>query len=155
MQYLADTPDGAWAEFLRHEGITEEEDLPGIERDLCAVELPSGEKPHAPPSLLAAVFEGGTVTYPACQAEARRLRGLGLPECVAPSATLLPGMAGGWRVQMRTLQPGPPHHGKVVVLFGSRPDLVGWCACSRGVNAGYEVALPQVGYHWRIHVICN
>jgi hypothetical protein len=22
VQYFADTPDGAWAEFLRHEGIT-------------------------------------------------------------------------------------------------------------------------------------
>ena len=24
VQYFADTPDGAWAEFVRHEGITEE-----------------------------------------------------------------------------------------------------------------------------------
>ena len=26
-QYFADTPDGAWAEFLRHENITDPEDL--------------------------------------------------------------------------------------------------------------------------------
>ena len=29
-QYLADTPVGAWAEFLRHEGITDEADLSGV-----------------------------------------------------------------------------------------------------------------------------
>ena len=30
--YFNDTPDGAWAEFLRHEEITEPEDLSGIRR---------------------------------------------------------------------------------------------------------------------------
>ena len=39
-QYLADTPSGAWAEFLRHEGITNEADLAGVERALWAVEVP-------------------------------------------------------------------------------------------------------------------
>ena len=39
-QYLADTPDGAWAEFLRHEEITDPDDLPGITRSLWAVEVP-------------------------------------------------------------------------------------------------------------------
>jgi hypothetical protein len=34
VQYLADTPDGAWAEFLRHEEITEVADLAGVRRRL-------------------------------------------------------------------------------------------------------------------------
>ena len=44
VQYLADTPDGAWAEFLRHEEITDEADLAGVSRALqqpCLVTLPA------------------------------------------------------------------------------------------------------------------
>lgn len=132
VQYLADTPDGAWAEFLRHEGITDVEDLPGIERDLWAVRLPPGTEPNLTPALPAAVLEGGQESYPACREEAWRLRGMGLPGFVAPSAALLPESAGGWRVDQGTLQPGPPRDGQVVVLFGSRSNLAGWCACFRG-----------------------
>ena len=29
--YIADTPDGAWAEFLRHEEITDPDDLPSTD----------------------------------------------------------------------------------------------------------------------------
>jgi hypothetical protein len=132
VQYLADTADGAWAEFLRHEGITDMGDLLGIERDLWAVELPTEEEPSATPTLPATVLEGGTDTYLACQAEARRLRELGTPGLIAPSAALLPGAADGWRVEGGRLLSGPPRDGEVVVLFGARPELVGWCACSRG-----------------------
>ncbi|MDX6257843.1 MAG: hypothetical protein QOJ11_4177 [Frankiales bacterium] len=39
VQYLADTPDGAWAEFLRHEEIRDPGDLAGIRRRLWAVEF--------------------------------------------------------------------------------------------------------------------
>ena len=39
VQYFCDTPDGAWAEFLRHEEITEPEDLRTIRRALWAVDL--------------------------------------------------------------------------------------------------------------------
>ena len=39
VQYLADTPDGAWAEFLRHEEITDEIDLEGISRALWTVSI--------------------------------------------------------------------------------------------------------------------
>lgn len=132
VQYLADTPDGAWAEFLRHEGITDTRDLLGIERDLWTVELPTGEEPSTKPTLRATALEGGTDTYPACQTEARRIRELGSPGLVATSAALLPGAADGWRVEGGQLISGPPRDGKVVVLFGARPDLVGWCSCFRG-----------------------
>ena len=36
--YLCDTPDGAWAEFLRHEEIRNPEDLPTVRRALWAVD---------------------------------------------------------------------------------------------------------------------
>ncbi len=42
VQHLSDTPDGAWAEFLRHEEISEAADLAGIERDLWAIDVPDG-----------------------------------------------------------------------------------------------------------------
>lgn len=38
--YFADTPTGAWAEFLRHEQITDDADLAGVRRSLWVVELP-------------------------------------------------------------------------------------------------------------------
>jgi hypothetical protein len=132
VQYLADTPDGAWAEFLRHEGITETDDLRGIERDLWAIELPPEQRPDARPELPVEVLEGGLESYPACREEARRLRGHGASGLLAPSAALLPGTSGGWRVREGGVRPGPPRSGEVVVFFGRRPDLTGWCACFRG-----------------------
>src|SRR5215467_384965 len=70
--YFADTPDGAWAEFLRHEEITEREDLVTIRRQLWAVEI--GDAHLQPVRLPADVLTGGLETYTACQTEARRLR---------------------------------------------------------------------------------
>jgi hypothetical protein len=132
VQYLADTVDGAWAEFLRHEGITDEEDVLGVERDIWAIELSSRRWPEHRVELPIGVLQGGTETYPVCRAEAHRLRVRGLKGFVAPSAALLPGSAGGWSVQHGELHPGPPRDGEVLVLFGRRPDLIGWCACYRG-----------------------
>ena len=37
--YFADTPDGAWAEFLRHEEIDDPADLKTIRRQIWAVEI--------------------------------------------------------------------------------------------------------------------
>ncbi len=142
VQYFADTPDGAWAEFLRHEGITDEEDLPGIERDLWSVELPPDEEPDTEPALPVPIMEGGVETYQSCQVEARRLRELGISAFIAPSAALLPGAASGWRVRRGTIESGPPRAGQVVVLFGTRPDMVGWCASHRG-RPGPRV-LPRI-----------
>lgn len=132
VQYLADTPDGAWAEFLRHEAITDENDLAGIERDLWAIEVQAGDLPEAVPDLPSDVLYSGMDSYPACQVEAQRLRARGATGLVAPSAALLPGEARGWQVAGGTRFPGPRRDGSVVVLFGPRPDLVGWCACASG-----------------------
>src|SRR5262245_30219127 len=64
--YFADTPDGAWAEFLRHEEITDPADLPTIRRQMWAVEI--GDAPAAPVNLSADVMTGGLDTHPTCQA---------------------------------------------------------------------------------------
>lgn len=50
---------------------------------------------------------------------------------MAPSAALLPGGARGWRVD-GGLRKAEPRDGEVIVLFGPRPDLVGWEAVHEG-----------------------
>ncbi len=128
--YLSETPDGAWAEFLRHEGITEAADLAGVERALWAVDLP--EPPAVTPLLPVRTMTGGLDTYNACRIAARRVRRR--PEAVglvAPSAALLPRTPSGYRTD-HGLRPAGPRRERVFVLFGRRPDLVGWCACAAG-----------------------
>lgn len=129
VHYLADTPNAAWAELLRHEEITEAADLAGLRRSLWAIELP--EPPAAVPALPPAVLHGPPASYPRCRREAARLRAAGAEGLRAPSAALLPGGGTGWRVD-GGLRPGPARDGTVFVLFGRRPDLVGW----RAVEAG-------------------
>jgi RES domain-containing protein len=136
--YLADTPDGAWAELLRHEEITAPEELAGIQRAIWAIEVPDAAvEATAQPALGDAVLLGCIATYPACQGEARRLRDGGAAGLRAPSAALMPGGARGWRVD-GGLQPAPPRNGTVIVLFGSRTDLVGWRVVEQG-RPGPEV----------------
>ncbi len=121
--YFADTPYGAWAEFLRHEEIRDPEDLAGIRRALWVVEVP--RPPAARPRLVDAVLSGGPGSYAECQAEAARLRRRRARGLRAPSAALLPGGAGGWTVD-GGLRPGPRRDGEIHVLFGRRSDLLGW-----------------------------
>ncbi len=126
---FSDTPDGAWAEFLRHEEITDPEDIPHIRRALRAVEV--GDPPPARPALATDTLTGGRTTWAACQREAARLRGAGEAGVMAPSAALVPGGAHGFRVEGGQ-RPGPPRDGVTIVLFGARPDLVGWQAAAAG-----------------------
>lgn len=126
VQYFADTPDGAWAEFLRHEGITEETELANVRRALWAIELPD-DLPAEAPRLPQPALTGGITTYEQCQKEARRLRTRGAPALRAPSAALLPGGARGWKVD-GGLQPAAERDGSVLAVFGAQPDFVGWMA---------------------------
>lgn len=126
---FADTPDGAWAELLRHEEIRDPADLAGIERDLWAVEI--GEPPTSRVRLARGVLTGGVDTYEACRRAARRLVKRGERGFVAPSAALRPGGASGYRVD-GGMREGRPRDGIVIVLVGPRPGLVGWRAASRG-----------------------
>jgi hypothetical protein len=125
VHYLADTPDGAWAEFLRHEEITSTGDLETITRAMWAIDVP--DRGYAEPDLPLAVVTGGPETYEACRAEARRLRAEGAAGLRAPAAALRPGGATGWLVD-GGLRPGPLRDGLTIALFGPRPKLVGWRA---------------------------
>ena len=126
---FSDTPDGAWAEFLRHEEITDPEDIPHIRRALWAVE--AGDPPRARPRLGTDTLTGGRTTWAACQQEAARLREAGEAGLTAPSAALVRGGAHGFRVEGGQ-RPGPPRDGVTIVLFGPRPDLIGWQAAADG-----------------------
>ncbi len=129
-QYLADTPQGAWAEFLRHEEITEEADHDGVTRALWAVEVGDPDNTVAP-ALPEATARGGRGTHRACQDEAARLRAEGATALRTRSAALRDGRASGWRVELG-LREGAPADGMTYVLFGRRPDLVGWRVVDRG-----------------------
>jgi hypothetical protein len=130
--YFADTPEGAWAEYLRHEAISEPEDLAGVRRAIWAVDIPDvALEKAARPLLPGRVATGGTESYPRCQAAARRGRAAGATSLLAPSAAVLPGGASGWHVDGGFV-PGPPRDGVVVVLYGRQPDLVGWSATHTG-----------------------
>jgi hypothetical protein len=127
--YFSETPDGAWAEFLRHEGITDPADLAGVARSVWAIELPG--VPQATPSLPDALLLGDESSYPSCQEEARRIRAQRFRGLTAPSAAIDAETPSGFRTE-GGLRPGPPRSEHVFVLFGQRSDLVGWAACAEG-----------------------
>lgn len=128
MQYLSDSPDGAWAEFLRHEGIDDPADLALVRRRLWAVDVGDVSERVARPRLFLRTLRGGRDTYEACQEEARRLRRRGATAVEAPSAALVSGGARGQLVRGRKLIEAPARDGKTLALFGVRGDLRGW-AC--------------------------
>lgn len=130
MQYLCDTPDGAWAEFLRHEGITSEDELENVARTLWAVEVPDALQVVSP-AIPEDLATGGAQTYPACRAQARALRRGGAENLKVRSAALTPGAANGWRVAAG-LRAGHSRDGYVYVIFGARPGWTGWRASAAG-----------------------
>jgi len=127
--YFADTPDGAWAEFLRHEEITDAADLETIRRQMWAVEIGDATAERAP--LPNRVLTGGPESYERCQAEARRLRERGARRIVAPSAALVRGGAQGFSVKDGVRRAGS-RDGLVIVIFGAPDGLVGWIAADAG-----------------------
>lgn len=127
--YLASTPDAAWAELLRHEEITDAADLETIQRAMWAVEVPHAMLPEV--RLPLRTLRGGARTYAACRREARRLRSVGAPGIRARSAAVISTTGSGHRVD-DGLRAGPRRDEEVIVLFGRRPDLVGWAACAVG-----------------------
>jgi hypothetical protein len=127
--YFADTPSGAWAEFLRHEGITDAADLAGVQRSLWAVALP--EQGYATPALPKSTLFGNEASYPACQAAARRLRTAGARRLDVRGAALLPGAAAGWRAGAAGTTRAAARDGHVWVLFGAC-DAVGWVVVDGG-----------------------
>jgi hypothetical protein len=130
VQYFADTPDGAWAEFVRHEEIRDAAELENVRRALWAVEVRDGlisETPHLDHDVLT----GGLNSYEQCRCEAWRLRVQGARSLRAVSAALIPGGARGWKVD-GGVSAGPERDGVVVAIFGLMPDAVGWAATIAG-----------------------
>jgi hypothetical protein len=142
--YFADTPDGAWAEFLRHEEITDVDDLPTIRRHLWAVEI--GEAPAEEVDLPGRVLTGGPETYARCQRHAAASRRLGATRLVARSAALVDGGARGLRIERGLPVADAPRNGRVIVIFGPPDELVGWCAAADASPAAD--LLPRV-HHYR------
>jgi hypothetical protein len=138
--YFADTPDGAWAELLRHEEITDGEDAATLRRALWAIEIP--DDPPVAVSLPKGIATGGRETYPACQEHARRLRERGAQRLVAASAALVAGGAAGREVAAGGEQAGQPRDARVIVLFGAPEHIVGWKAVDRGAPSAD--ILPRV-----------
>lgn len=137
--YFADTAVGAWAEFLRHEEIKDQADLAGVRRSLWAVEIPDAD--YARPALADAILRGDRGTYPACQAEAKRLRAAGHTGVKAISAALLPGAAAGWCCAPHEVRAAPPRDGVVFVRFGAPGALVGWPVVEAGQPPARALAL--------------
>jgi hypothetical protein len=124
-QYASDTPEGAWAEFIRHEGITERADLDGVSRSLWALEVELDDEQLDEPSLPAATLTGDLSSYHDCQEEAERLRDDGATGLISPAAALLYGAACGEVVESGELHPAQVKDGRTLCLFGTRPTLVG------------------------------
>lgn len=85
--YLATTPEGAWAEVLRHEALRDPDDVADLHRSLWVVELPEPDiDDHVEvPGTQAALARIG---YPRCQEAARALRARGVRSFWADSAAL-------------------------------------------------------------------
>ena len=127
--YFADTPDGAWAEFLRHEEITDAADLETIRRQMWAIDIGDATAERA--TLPNRVLTGGPESYERCQAEARRLREGGARRILAPSAALVRGGAQGFSVEGGVRRAGA-RDGMVIVIFGAPEGLIGWIAADAG-----------------------
>lgn len=143
--YFADTPDGAWAELLRHEEITDAADAATLRRALWAVEI--GNAPARAISLDHRTATGGLDTYATCQAHARTLRAAGARRLIAPAAALVPGGATGRAVADARERAATRRNGQVLVIFGEPDDLVGWKAVESG--APPSDLLPRVRHFAR------
>src|SRR5215471_13130588 len=114
--YFADTPDGAWAEFLRHEEITDPADLATIRRQMWAVEI--GDEPAVRVRVGNDWQTGDVETYVRCQREGRALRADGARRIAATSAALVSGGARPMLVDGGA-RPAGPRDGTTIVIFGS------------------------------------
>lgn len=132
--YFSDTPDGAWAELIRHEEIRDPADLATLRRAMWAIEIPD-EEPAAAPHLPFQTITGGPASHAACREAAWALRARGIMRLEVPSAALMSGAAHGHRVEAG-LKAGPPRDARTIVLYGRRPLLVGWRAAYEGRPAG-------------------
>ncbi len=129
--HFSETPDGAWAEFTRHEEISDAADNETISRSLWAIDLP--QVPRTAPSLSLETLTGGVDTYDACRREARSIRARSLDGLVAPSAAIVGETASGFRTD-GGLRPGPARSERTVVVFGPHRTSSGGSPAPRGAR---------------------
>ena len=86
--YLSNSAKAAWAEIVRHEGITNVEDLGTLLLTLWEVEVPDV---FITPPLGNENLTGSTTSYPLCREVARRVKADGVIGLRAPSAAVLSG----------------------------------------------------------------
>lgn len=142
--YLADSPDVAWAELLRHEEITEPADLAGISRRMWAVEVPDTVVDGAPEARLPVrTLTGGRRSYPSCRRHAAALRNAGATALLAQSAAVTSGRAGGQKVDGGLVE-ADGRVGRVLVLFGGHwPDVRAWAAVDVGAPTVRQLGLVR------------
>lgn len=143
VQYLADTPEGAWAEFVRHEAITDAADLAGVARNLWAVAVDESAETIRDTMLVDRVLLGGPRTYRRCQREARALRSAGATALRARQAALLDGAACGQLTVGGRLRDAPPRDGVSLVLFGSRAAAPAFLCAERASPPERVLALVR------------
>jgi len=129
VHYFCDTPDGAWAEFLRHEEITDPKDLATIRHALWAVDL--GHQQHAKPDLPQEVLTGGYASYAACRTRSEPTTRIGRRRTGSPFRRPTPRggarLARGWRPSTRRVA----GRGRLRPVRAT-PDLIGWRATAAG-----------------------
>ena len=114
--YLATTPEGAWAEVLRHEALRDPDDVVDLHRSLWVVELPTPEAHVTVPRTTAAVFR---LSWSRCQDAARALRARGVSAFWADSAALPKAGARVRSVDGEGLLRLARRRSEVVAVFGS------------------------------------
>lgn len=134
-QYFADSPEAAWAEFIRHEEILDpvsaEDMIKDFRRILWAVEVEVPASGSGLYNVTARDVSGGNLfgdesSYAVCQDFAEQVRTTGVEWLQAPSAAMLPDSPTGYTVGGGKLNAGPTRDFSVFVYFGKLPNAVGW-----------------------------
>ncbi|MGH2759657.1 MAG: RES domain-containing protein [Actinomycetota bacterium] len=120
--YLSNTAEAAWAEYLRHAGIRDRDEIEDVERSLWMVLL---DPPTTDPDLPDATLTGNRATYPRCQEQARRLRARGAVGLRAPAAALLPPGAAVYGVSASGQHLADKVAGLTYAMFGYTERLRG------------------------------
>jgi hypothetical protein len=146
--YLASTPTVAWAEWIRHQEITDPGDLAGVAAALWAVLIPQawGRGDLEPVAMyLDQVLDTSPEAQDARLALVEQLKQQGAQGLLAPTAALhhsdraLPAMrvSNGNQQPVRLAMPA-----QVILLWCEAPILSGWCCVPEG-RPGAEL-LPLV-----------
>ena len=125
VQYFSDTPEAAWAEFLRHEEIVDPGDVRGVRRAMWVASI-ERERLETP-AVADRVARGGPSSYASCRRAAKELRRRGATGLIAPSAAIQRGHTVRFRVDGGLLREARDD-AVTIALFGARPSLVGYLA---------------------------